>query len=512
MKAFKTASIIYIGSTDITLRIGQRKKDKIEIIENTTLDLSIGKEAFEQGKLSSKKIDRLVEIVSKFNQLSQSYQSEVIRLIASTAMRESENKYYIRDRLYQETGLILEIFSDSELKNTIFMSATRVLQDANQLKDNAIISFIGSGNLGIAFYENEAINFLQNIMIGTLKLYEIAKNADKYTDKMDFMVREQLHTYFNFLPTFLPKSNIKEFILTGRTVEIIKRICKVRHENEIDVIEKSDFKIFYNEIVQMNTQAISFKYGMTTEFANEILIATIVIENLMSMTEAEKIIIPDMFFFDIVFYELLIPERYEQIIRIFESYAIESSKKLAEMYKAYGEHIKYVDQISAIIFEKLSKTNKFKDKESLYLKIAVILHNIGKYINPDKHYLNSGYIIKNTDIIGLSEKDKQLIAMIVKYQSYLLPTEKDEEFAELSVVEKISVSKLAAIMRIADALDKNYCQKFNNIKIKFRKGDLIIETETNTNTYIEQIKFNEYKEFFKEVFGISIELIVKRGF
>jgi exopolyphosphatase/guanosine-5'-triphosphate,3'-diphosphate pyrophosphatase len=182
------------------------------------------------------------------------------------------------------------------------------------------------------------------------------------------------------------------------------------------------------------------------------------------------------------------------------------------MYKSYGEHIQYVDEISEMLLNKLSKTNKFTEKEVLCLKIAVILHNIGKYINPDKHYINSNYIINNTDIIGLSENDRKLIGLIVKYQSYLLPSEKDEEYAGLSVVEKISVSKLAAIMRIADALDKNYKQKFKSIKIKSKKKNIIIEVESKSNAYIEQIKFNEYKDFFKEVFGIDIELVIKRGF
>jgi exopolyphosphatase/guanosine-5'-triphosphate,3'-diphosphate pyrophosphatase len=512
MKEIKIASIIYIGSTDITVRICQRKKDKLETLENISSSLSIGKDAFEQGRLPSDSIDKLVGIISNFKQLSKEYSAESIRLISSTAIRESENKYYIRDRLYQETGLILEIMSDAELKNHIFMSNVRVLKDENKMLDNAIISFIGSGNLGIAFYENDAITFLQNILIGTLKLYEIAKNADKHTEKMNFMVQEQLHTYFNFLPKFLPKKNIKEFIVTGRTIDTLKNICKCRIEGEVNIIEKEDFESFFNEIVGLNAQSISLKYGINKDFANEIMISTIVIENLLNMTEATRIIIPDVFFFDIIFYQLLIPNKYEEIKNIFKGYSIESSKKLATMYKSYGEHIQYVDEISEMLLNKLSKTNKFTEKEVLCLKIAVILHNIGKYINPDKHYINSNYIINNTDIIGLSENDRKLIGLIVKYQSYLLPSEKDEEYAGLSVVEKISVSKLAAIMRIADALDKNYKQKFKSIKIKSKKKNIIIEVESKSNAYIEQIKFNEYKDFFKEVFGIDIELVIKRGF
>ncbi len=181
------------------------------------------------------------------------------------------------------------------------------------------------------------------------------------------------------------------------------------------------------------------------------------------------------------------------------------------MYKAYDNHIQFVDSVSEKIMKKLSRTNQFNDKEFLYLKIAVILHNIGKFINSDKHYINSSYIIRNTDIIGLTEKDRELISLIVKYQSFLLPSEEDEEYSILSPVEKICVSKLSAILRIADSLDKNYKQKFKEIIVKMQKGDLIIQVDSKKNTYIEQIKFNEYKDFFKEVYGMDIKLLIKRG-
>ena len=197
--------------------------------------------------------------------------------------------------------------------------------------------------------------------------------------------------------------------------------------------------------------------------------------------------------------------------KLMNEYTVSSSVKLAKMYKAYDSHIQFVDSISEKIMKKISGSNNFTDKEFLYLKIAVILHNIGKFINSDKHYINSSYIIRNTDIIGLTEKDRQLISLIVKYQSFLLPTENDQEYNVLSPEEKICVSKLSAILRISDSLDKNYKQKFKDVIVRMQKGKLVIQVESKKNIYIEQIKFNEYSEFFKEVFGMDIKLLIKRG-
>jgi exopolyphosphatase/guanosine-5'-triphosphate,3'-diphosphate pyrophosphatase len=509
MKNIRIASIIYIGSTYIGIRVCQNRKNKLHMLEKAKFRLSLGKEVFENRRIPAEKVDIIVDTIKKYKKLSEEYGCEKIRLLATTALRESENRYYIRDRIFQETGVILEILSDAELKNHIFMSNIEELKIKGQLEENGMLAFIGSGNLGIAFYENSFISYLQNILIGTLKLYEIAKNAEKYSDKMNYLVKEQLHTYTNFLPKFLPKNEMKFLLVAGRATETIGMLCNV--EDETGMIGKEEFHSFFKKITDMNAEKISAEYNVRNEFANEIIIATTIIENLVTISGVEGIILPDVFFFNTMFNEMLFPVRYMDMKRRMNGYTVSSSVKLAEMYKAYDNHIQFVDSVSEKIMKKLSRTNQFNDKEFLYLKIAVILHNIGKFINSDKHYINSSYIIRNTDIIGLTEKDRELISLIVKYQSFLLPSEEDEEYSILSPVEKICVSKLSAILRIADSLDKNYKQKFKEIIVKMQKGDLIIQVDSKKNTYIEQIKFNEYKDFFKEVYGMDIKLLIKRG-
>lgn len=509
MKNTRIASIIYIGSTYIGIRIGQNKKSKLHIIDEAKFRLSIGKDVFESRRIPAEKVDTIVETIKKYKKLSMEYGCEKIRLLASTALRESENRYYIRDRIFQETGIILEILTDAELKNHIFMSNIEGLKNKGQLEGNGMLAFIGSGNLGVAFYENDSINYLQNILIGTLKLYEIARSAEKYSDKMNYLVKEQLHTYINFLPKFLPQKEMKFLLAAGRATETIATLCNV--EEETGMIGKEEFHRFFKEITGMNADKISIKYNVRKEFANEIIIATTIMENLVDISGVEGIILPDIYFFNTIFNEILFPGKYRAMRNEMKKYTVSSSLKLAEMYKAYDNHIQYVDDLSEKIMKKLTRTNKFKDKEFLYLKIAVILHNIGKFINSDKHYLNSSYIIRNTDIIGLTEKDREIIALIVKYQSFLLPMESDSEYMALRTVEQICVSKLSAILRMADSLDKNYKQKFKNITVRMQKGNLVIQVESKKNTYIEQIKFNEYKEFFKDVYGMDIKLVIKRG-
>ncbi len=73
------------------------------------------------------------------------------------------------------------------------------------------------------------------------------------------------------------------------------------------------------------------------------------------------------------------------------------------------------------------------------------------------------------------------------------------------------VSKLAAILRVADALDRSHKQKIKKISVRITDDEMSVLTDTNANTALEQWAFNEKGRFFSEVFGIKAELKVKSG-
>jgi len=508
--SYNILGIIYIGSSEIHLKISQKKKKNIEIVENCIKKIQIGKQAYEEGKINNEKIDIIIEYINKYSKLCTEYGVEKIKLIASTAVRESKNRDLIKDRIFRETGVNLEVLSDDELKNLVFMSMYKIIKKDRYVNENSVLSFIGTGNLGIAFYENKKIRFIQNILIGTLKLYEISKSAEKYSHKTYLLIKEQLDMYIKFLPDYLSQKDKNNFIFTGRMANTIKNNCKNTESNDFYTIEKEDFDKLYFTVIDLNIEKIAYKYNISKEFAREFLIAIVIIENLMTISNFTKIMIPRVYYFDILFLKFLDIKQYKLIKNKFNEFSIANSYRISENYKSLDNHIKYINKITKKIIKKLDKDLSFTNNERLYLEIAIILHNVGKFINPDKHYINSEYIVKNTNIIGLNERERLIISLIIKYQSYLTPEEDDYEYEKLEYVDKMIVSRLSAILKIADSLDKNYRQKFESVIFKRYKNNIKFILETKEDSSIEQMKFVEYKEYFKEVFGINLEIEIRR--
>jgi exopolyphosphatase/guanosine-5'-triphosphate,3'-diphosphate pyrophosphatase len=117
------------------------------------------------------------------------------------------------------------------------------------------------------------------------------------------------------------------------------------------------------------------------------------------------------------------------------------------------------------------------------------------------------YLILNSDIFGLSAKDLMLTAMIARYHRRSTPKPGHIEFTALGREDKIIVLKLAAILRVADALDRGHVQTRQDIDIKLEKGRLVIDAKGSGDLTLERHGIREKGNMFEQVYGMEISLV-----
>ena len=143
-------------------------------------------------------------------------------------------------------------------------------------------------------------------------------------------------------------------------------------------------------------------------------------------------------------------------------------------------------------------------RDRLLLHIAVLLHDCGKFISM-AHSAECTYnIIMATEIIGLSHAEREMVANIVKYNA--MDVISFEEFAVQSSLNReqyIKVCKLAAILRISNAMDRSHKQKIQEIRVSIKDTTMLLTVDTLEDITLEQGLLREKAEFFEDVFGIT---------
>ena len=119
-------------------------------------------------------------------------------------------------------------------------------------------------------------------------------------------------------------------------------------------------------------------------------------------------------------------------------------------------HARQVERLSTQLFHATRPLHEFDDHALSLLERAAFLHNTGMMIESRRHHKHSFRLIKETKLPDFTDEERHEIACIARYHRRALPSTSHEEFAELSRSARKRVSALAALLRIADALDYSH--------------------------------------------------------
>ncbi len=129
-------------------------------------------------------------------------------------------------------------------------------------------------------------------------------------------------------------------------------------------------------------------------------------------------------------------------------------------------HARQVERLSAQLFEATQPLHELDEGALRLLERAAFLHNAGMMIEVRRHHKHSYRLIKETELPDFTEEERHEIACIARYHRRALPSMSHEEFATLSRPARKRVSALAALVRIADALDWNHDGRVQRLAAK----------------------------------------------
>jgi exopolyphosphatase/guanosine-5'-triphosphate,3'-diphosphate pyrophosphatase len=128
------------------------------------------------------------------------------------------------------------------------------------------------------------------------------------------------------------------------------------------------------------------------------------------------------------------------------------------------------------------------------------------FINNRGYHKHTMYLINNSELFGLGKTNLLLIALIARYHRRASPQPKHDGFSTLNRDNRVAVSKLAAILRVAVALDASRNQAIHQIHCKTDEKQLVVSTPDATDLSLEQLTLKQNGSLFEEVFGLRILL------
>ena len=191
---------------------------------------------------------------------------------------------------------------------------------------------------------------------------------------------------------------------------------------------------------------------------------------------------------------------------VFQEEVMQSASEIGMRYKTDRKHAEHVALFAQQLFRELQHLHGLDPKFELVLRVAATLHEVGMFISPREHHKHSLYILLHTEIFGLSTQDRELVALLARYPRRYNPEPNHPTFSDLSREDRMIVLKLAAILRIADSLDRSHAQRVKSIQLRPEGPRLRIITHGIDDNTIEQIAIDSKCDLFREIYGYEVVL------
>jgi len=501
-------AVIDIGCTFLRLVIAEKRNDgTCAVLEQVVQSVPIGKDILSSKEISQDTLEHCVTILQAFQRLLGEYRIEAkaVHAVVIAALRQAENCDVFIDRLTIASGIPFQLL---EIGQTAYYYhlALRMITGKKGLLENDSIAVLEIGGLtcSLLYRDQGEIQYAQTYNIGSLRIrqqFESLRLGNQHlVDIVEGRTRETIENL---------KQNIKskktKFIFLGRVLRFaIPHLHKAGdlkvESSRIVCIQVSKVEALVKEVKHQSVDELASSWKIPFADAELITPTLMLVLFMAKALKCEAIFIGNLSSSDGLVIEAADnPEREALMLR----HIIRIARETGEKYGCDKLHAETVMEHALALFDILQKEHLCTPKHRMMLQVSALLHDIGMFINARGHHKHSNYLIRNTEFIGLSQDDITIIALIARYHRKSPPRLTNPEFAALPREQRLVVCKLAAILRVADALDRVHDQNLGKLKFKLTERELRCIPSQGVHVYAERIALGEKGDLFKLMYGRS---------
>lgn len=510
----KTFAAIDVGSFELAMKIFQFVgKNNMREIDHVGRRLDLGKDTYSDGKISPEKMDELCRTLKEFAEIMKAYKVEDYKAYGTSAVRETENTTIVLDQIAQRTGIHLEVLSNSEQRFLDYKSvASRGETFRKIIEERTAIVDIGGGSIQLSLFDNDALIATQNLRLGVLRVQERLQHLNAKRTQMESLVDEMASAQLStFKKMFLKDHTIKNIIIVDDYLSpwAVKNAGKDAAQAVMDAGEYEKLLTLLRTSSQMQAATL---LDIPEEKVPLVYISAIILRRITLLMGAEKIWAPGVTLCDGIAYEYAEKNRLIRTEHDFEKDILACAANISRRYMGSRRRAETLEKISLTIFDSMKKIHGMGKRERLYLRLAALLHDCGKYITMVNLGEASYNIVMATEIIGLSHKEREIVANVVRFNHSPFKYYSQISNSGLDRTAYLLVAKLSAILRIANSLDRSHKQKLKGIKAQLKENQLVLTVDTQEDITLEKGFFEERAGFFQEVFSVTPVLKQKKQF
>jgi exopolyphosphatase/guanosine-5'-triphosphate,3'-diphosphate pyrophosphatase len=468
----------------------------------------LGSEVFVTGRLAAASIGQACSALREFREAMDNAKVDAYRATATSAVREASNGATLVERARREAGIELEVIEGVEEARLIHLAVIRRLALGER---RALLVDVGGGSTELTYLDRGRNAFAMSLPVGTVRLLETylrgAKTVDRTRQKLLF---EGVDRALAEAAPQLRKISFEMVLGTGGSVDTLCELCPIKggHAGFPRAVDVASTKALLGKLFGMTTDQRRETFGLRPDRADTIVPAASIFVRVAETFKAQAIVAPGVGLKEGILEEL-VDKYFDRWDKESETRTVvDASVRLGRRYGFDQAHGELVASFATSLFDDMSQVHGLDERDRLLLRAGAMLHDVGDYVRYDGHHKHSYYLIQHSDIMGLTPDERAIVANIARYHRKSPPDMSHPNFRDLDKDARAKVRSLSAILRIADALDREHLGKVKGVRAEVEpsKRRLTLHLTGDEDRELEEWTVRAKAELLRDVFDLDVNI------
>jgi exopolyphosphatase/guanosine-5'-triphosphate,3'-diphosphate pyrophosphatase len=504
----ETVAVIDIGASAVRLVVAELAVGRAPfVIEEAVRGVSLGKDTFSTGRIGPATMEAALRALEGFKQLMNEHGASRYRAVATSAVREAANADMFLDRVQVRAGLHVEVIDGSEESRLVYLAVRNRMAGHPALSaPHTLLVEVGGGSADITLLAGDRPKYSGVYPLGSVRMRQNLRHWSGDRERRVRILTRNIGNVVRDIHRDIPIQSADFLIALGGDIRLAAQELIDAPEGSIGEVPRDLFLEFCARVEKLDEADLIDRFGLSPGDAETLVPALLVYRALLLETAAAGITVPHAS----LRVGLLVDvagasaEGGPQGLADFSSQVLASAESLGEKYRYDATHSRAVASLAMRLFDELKDEHGLEARDRLLLEVAALLHNVGVFVGLRAHHKHAQYLIQASEIFGLSDDDRAVIANVVRYHRRGPPQQSHLPYMALDRLDRVRVNKLAALLRIANALDAEHSQKVQDLKVRAVDGGWVLEVQGIGDLAMERMTVDARADLFQDVFGRAL--------
>jgi exopolyphosphatase/guanosine-5'-triphosphate,3'-diphosphate pyrophosphatase len=470
--------------------------------------LRLGDVVSRRGAIPPTAADQAVATVRRFRLLAEATGASEIIANATSAIRRAANGGEVVDRIRAETGVHVDVIGGLEEARLIFgaIRASVVLDPSP-----ALCFDLGGGSLEIMVGDAGAMTWASSVPLGVARMSADFVHSDPISKRDRRALRDHINTTLAPVVTEVAPYEPKLAIGSSGTLESLAEMVAARRDEDAPTtlnqltIDRREFLALHDDLMA-STAADRLRIdGLDARRVDLIVAGSMVLATAMDVFGFDGLTISEWALREGIVLDAVRfhdPTEWSD-----DPHAIRGSAvaALARRCNWSEPHARQVAKLSLEVFDATAASLGLDASDRELLEFAALLHDIGEHVASSGHHKHGAYLVQNGQLRGFAPDEVQLLAAVVRWHRRGEPRVSDEfPLLDSAAIERVRA--LAAILRVADGLDRSRSQNVTGLDVMVTPSLVLLRVSALDDAELEIWGARRKRVLLERVLDRELEL------